>query len=97
MVTRFLLMAQIVGIVDVYSALTSDRPFRRAKSNAEAIEILRERTLQGIHNPQLVDAFCAAFAGQNNDAVSQLETVISPIATDASSDASATDSAVATS
>jgi putative two-component system response regulator len=83
------LMAQIVGIVDVYSALTSDRPFRRAKSNAEAIEILRERTLQGIHSPQLVEAFCAAFAGQNSDAVSQLESVLSPIKAVAANDPSA--------
>mgnify|MGYP003662817160 CR=1 FL=1 len=72
------LMAQVVGIVDVYSALTSDRPFRRAKSNAEAIEILRERACQGVHDLELVEKFCAAFAGQNNDAISQLESVIAP-------------------
>ena len=50
--------AQIVGIVDVYSALTNDRPFRRAKSQNEAIEILRHRAKQGIHAPELVDRFC---------------------------------------
>jgi putative two-component system response regulator len=50
--------AQIVGIVDVYSALTNDRPFRRAKSQNEAIEILRHRAKQGIHDPELVDRFC---------------------------------------
>ena len=52
------LKAQIVGIVDVYSALTNDRPFRRAKSQAEAVEILRHRAKQGIHDPELVDKFC---------------------------------------
>lgn len=50
--------AQIVGIVDVYSALTNDRPFRRAKSQNEAIEILRHRAKQGIHDAELVDKFC---------------------------------------
>ena len=38
------LKAQIVGIVDVYSALTNDRPFRRAKAHNEAIDILRDRS-----------------------------------------------------
>ncbi len=52
------LKAQIVGIVDVYSALTNDRPFRRAKSQSEAIEILRHRAAQGIHDAQLIDKFC---------------------------------------
>ncbi|MCA9135187.1 MAG: response regulator [Planctomycetales bacterium] len=52
------LKAQIVGIVDVYSALTNDRPFRRAKTQNEAIEILRHRAKQGIHDAELVDKFC---------------------------------------
>lgn len=52
------LKAQIVGIVDVYSALTNDRPFRRAKSQTEAIEILSHRAKQGIHDPELVAKFC---------------------------------------
>ncbi|TWT50718.1 Cyclic di-GMP phosphodiesterase response regulator RpfG [Rubripirellula amarantea] len=54
------LKAQIVGIVDVYSALTNDRPFRRAKSQAEAIEILRERARNGVHDPELIESFCEA-------------------------------------
>lgn len=73
------LMAQIVGVVDVYSALTSDRPFRRAKTNAEAIEILRERTCQGIHDPQLVEKFYECFGSQNNDIVREMEAIIAPL------------------
>ncbi len=49
--------AQIVGIVDVYNALTSDRPFRKAMSHDEATQTLRERARTGIHNPQLVEQF----------------------------------------
>ena len=49
--------AQIVGIVDVYSALTIDRPFRKALSHDEAVTQLRERVRQGWHNPQLSEQF----------------------------------------
>lgn len=49
--------AQIVGIVDVYSALTSDRPYRRAIPSEQAIESLRQRADEGWHSPQLVDVF----------------------------------------
>ncbi|OYP34060.1 HD-GYP domain-containing protein [Rhodopirellula sp. MGV] len=52
------LKAQIVGIVDVYSALTNDRPFRRAKTQTEALEILKHRAKQGMHDPELVARFC---------------------------------------
>jgi putative two-component system response regulator len=51
------LAAQIVGIVDVYSALTSDRPFRSALSQERSIEKLRARAENGIHDPQLVERF----------------------------------------
>ena len=49
--------AQIVGIVDAYSALINDRPFRKAKTRQEAIAHLRERAANGIHNPELVAKF----------------------------------------
>ena len=58
------LKAQVVGIVDVYSALTNDRPFRRAKTVREAIEILRERALKGIHDPKLIEKFCDFVGGE---------------------------------
>jgi putative two-component system response regulator len=57
------LKAQIVGIVDVYSALTNDRPFRMAKTHSEAIEILRERAKHGMHDPELIEKYCNAIDG----------------------------------
>ncbi len=63
------LKAQIVGIVDCYSALTNDRPFRRAKTHAEAIEILRERARQGMHDPELIEKFCVAIAPKSDGQV----------------------------
>jgi putative two-component system response regulator len=67
------LKAQVVGIVDVYSALTNDRPFRRAKSHVEAIEILRDRAKHGMHDPVLIEKFCNAI-----DAPSEVGTPILP-------------------
>ncbi len=52
--------AQIVGIVDVYSALTTDRPFRRANHHEEAVEKLRERGRCGLHDAKLIEHFVNA-------------------------------------
>jgi putative nucleotidyltransferase with HDIG domain len=48
--------ARILAVVDCFDALTSDRPYRRRLSNAEAVEILicRRATM---YDPLVVDAF----------------------------------------
>jgi putative two-component system response regulator len=51
------LLAQIVGIVDVYDALTSRRPYRDALSHDEAVEFMMEETHAGRFNPRYVQAF----------------------------------------
>ena len=51
------LLAQIVGIVDVYDALTSRRPYRDALSHDEAVRFMMEETHAGRFNPRYVDAF----------------------------------------
>jgi HD-GYP domain-containing protein (c-di-GMP phosphodiesterase class II) len=52
------LSARIVALADVYDALTSDRPYRKAMSHAEARQIIVEgRGTQ--FDPDLVDAFLA--------------------------------------
>jgi putative nucleotidyltransferase with HDIG domain len=54
------LPAQVVGIVDVYDALTTDRPYRRGLSRATALaEIERCR---GWWSPPVYAAFCTALA-----------------------------------
>lgn len=50
-------LAQIVGICDVYDALTSDRPYRPALSDAEAVEWLLKDTRAGKFTPRFVEAF----------------------------------------
>ena len=62
------LSAQIVGVVDVYSALTNDRPYRKAVSHAEAIADLEQRARQGWHNPDLIREFVACFDGEDHPA-----------------------------
>ena len=50
------LAARIFCIVDVYDALTSDRPYRSAWSKEKAIEYIRE--LSGSHfEPRVAEAF----------------------------------------
>lgn len=50
------LLAKIVAITDVYDALTSDRPYRKALSPCEALEFIMAGS--GTHfDPDLVEAF----------------------------------------
>jgi putative two-component system response regulator len=58
--------AQIVGIVDVYTALTSDRPYRKAVSHAEAIASLRGQVHQGWLNGDLVERFVECLQTSNH-------------------------------
>jgi putative two-component system response regulator len=51
------LVARIFQIIDIYDALTSERPYKRAFTVQEAISILREETDRGWRDPQLVEYF----------------------------------------
>ncbi|MBI5029531.1 MAG: PAS domain S-box protein [Chloroflexi bacterium] len=54
--TEIPLVARIFAVVDVWDALTSDRPYRQAWSVAQAREFIREQS--GKHfDPQVVNAF----------------------------------------
>jgi len=54
------LLAQIVGIVDVFDALTTERPYKRAYSFASAFEELRWEVEVGWRRHDLVEEFIAA-------------------------------------
>ena len=50
------LVARLFAVVDVWDALTSDRPYRPAWSEEEALDYIREQS--GRHfDPQVVDLF----------------------------------------
>jgi len=48
--------ARILSVVDCYDALTSDRPYRAAMSDTEALEIIRARR-GTMYDPSVVDMF----------------------------------------
>jgi putative nucleotidyltransferase with HDIG domain len=50
------LAARIFAVVDVFDALTSDRPYRRAWSIREALDYIKEQAGQHF-DPQVVEAF----------------------------------------
>ena len=48
--------ARIIAIADTYDAMASDRPYRRARGTAAAMEVLREGR-DTLFDGYLVDAF----------------------------------------
>ena len=48
-------LAQILGVVDVFDALTTARPYKPAHSFAEALDLLRDEAARGLLNPALVE------------------------------------------
>ena len=54
------LLAQIVGIVDVFDALTTERPYRKPLDRRTAFSMLAEEADKGWRDRALVDAFIAA-------------------------------------
>jgi cyclic di-GMP phosphodiesterase len=51
------LLAQIIGLVDVYDAVTTRRPYQGPHTAQEAIDILRGQVVRGWRRPDLVDRF----------------------------------------
>jgi putative two-component system response regulator len=59
------LLAQIVGVVDLYDAMTTDRPYRLALTPEEAVETLSDEAERGLRRADLVDLFVSlARAGE---------------------------------
>jgi cyclic di-GMP phosphodiesterase len=50
------LLAQIISVVDVFDALTTERPYRAARLPEEAFEVLRDEASKGWRDRALVDA-----------------------------------------
>ena len=50
-------LAQVFQAIDIYDALTSDRPHKKAYSPAQALDIMQEETQKGWRNPQLIEQF----------------------------------------
>ena len=50
-------LAQIFQVIDIYDALTSERPYKKAFTPIEALTILEEETAKGWRNPALIKRF----------------------------------------
>lgn len=61
------LLAQIVSIVDVFDALTTERPYRTACSREEAFAVLSEEAARGWRDRALVDAFIGVVSVQQQE------------------------------
>ena len=57
-------LAQVFQIIDIYDALTSDRPHKKAYSPDEALEIVIEETEKGWRNPELIEQFTTFIRSQ---------------------------------
>ncbi|MBW4649633.1 MAG: two-component system response regulator [Kastovskya adunca ATA6-11-RM4] len=55
-------LAQLFQIIDIYDALTNERPYKPAYSSEEALKIMREETDKGWRNPQLMEQFAEFIA-----------------------------------
>lgn len=51
------MLAQIVGVVDVFEAVTTERPYQRKRTPGEAVATLREEAARGWRGGDLVEAF----------------------------------------
>lgn len=51
------LLARILQLADIYDALTTERPYKRALKAQEALRVIREEVDKGWRDPRLVDLF----------------------------------------
>ena len=64
---RIPLLAQIVSIVDVFDALTSDRPYRKALPTATAYQMMRDDARGGWCRPDLLSSFIELHCARENE------------------------------
>lgn len=55
-------LAQIIGIVDVYDAVTQRRPYQRTRSSSEGVQLLRAHVDCGWRDRTMVEAFAEIIA-----------------------------------
>jgi putative two-component system response regulator len=64
------LLARILQLADIYDALTTERPYKRALKPEEALRVIREEVDKGWRDPRLVELFA--------DLLPMFETTASP-------------------
>lgn len=51
------LLARVLQLADIYDALTTDRPYKRALSPEDALNVMRDEVRKGWRDPKLVELF----------------------------------------
>jgi putative two-component system response regulator len=51
------LLAQIIGVVDVFDAVTTVRPYQPTLSMETALQLLRDQVERGWRQPEIVETF----------------------------------------
>ncbi len=67
------LNSRLLGCVDIYQALTEDRPYRKAMSHKKTIELMRGMAKQNLIEPSVVEDINAIFAEDSKIQLSDLE------------------------
>jgi diguanylate cyclase (GGDEF)-like protein len=76
--TKIPLGARIIAVCDAYDAMVSDRCYRLARSEEDAIKELR-RTAGTQFDPSVVEALCDVLGAISTDAVRGLEELTEPV------------------
>jgi putative two-component system response regulator len=72
------LLARILSVVDVYDALTTERPYKHALPADRAVRELREEAARGWKFEELVEAFASLVGTTDFDAIGIQNTVGAP-------------------
>jgi HD-GYP domain-containing protein (c-di-GMP phosphodiesterase class II) len=60
------LLARIIGMVDSFDALTTDRPYRKAIPVAEALQIMEKETELGLWDPKIFEVMKTILEGKGD-------------------------------
>jgi len=74
------LLARILQVADIYDALTTARPYKKAMTHAEAARVMLEEVDRGWRDPELVSLFLDMCESENDRDFTQLSDVQASLA-----------------